>query len=323
MPARPLVLVHGGAGRWSLVFEAAREAGVEITEERVMRAVEAAAHRGLKTLLSTGDPVSAVVEAVAYMEDSGLFNAGVGSSLDASGGLSMDAGVMRDTPLAAGGVACVRIPRNPVRLARYVMEETGHVIMCGEPADRLAARIGLPPHPGPSPRAKALHRLLVGKARKWEEGFEYYRQALNRAEKLGFLTGDTVGAVAVAPDGRTAAAVSTGGTALKLPGRVGDSPLPGAGYYALPNAGAAAATGRGESIMLAQLTGTAVSLLREGLRPGDAAWEALSRMRRLTGERGGLILVSKGGEYAAAFNTEAMPWAVATPERSGSGLWGR
>jgi beta-aspartyl-peptidase (threonine type) len=285
---RPSVLVHGGAGSWrgvadpSAVLEAAREA----------------ARRGL----GASTALDMVVEAVAAMEDSGLFNAGVGSVLNYEGYVEMDAGVM-DSRGRAGAVAAVRYPRNPVRLARHVALSLYHVILAGPAADRLAERLGLPKHPGPTERSlerwrRAREELARGGGPAWARGI-----------------GDTVGAVAVASDG-LAAAASTGGLLLKHPGRVGDSPVPGAGFYA-DEAAACAATGIGETILLSRPCLHAARLVAEGVPVAEAAAAAVARHTRLHGANTlGLILVDSEGNAAAATNSAAMPIAYASPASS-------
>jgi len=294
----PVVAVHGGAGSrkgWR-------------NYDRARRELEAALEEGLKALL-TGSAVDAVEAAVKYMEDSGVFNAGVGSVLDLKGGLSMDAGIMDGKNLRAGAVAAVEYPRNPVVLARVVMERTGHIILTGKGADELAEKLSLPRHPGPSERAMKRWRDLLAKIR--EGGETYYALRYREAKDLGLL--DTVGAVAVDRNGWTAAAVSTGGVIMKFPGRVGDSPIPGAGFYA-NRWGAAAATGYGEVIIMSMACLRAVERLAQGSAPSEAAWLTVSSITEAFGKGNvGIIVADKFGRVAAAKNTEVMPWGYIRP----------
>ncbi len=317
----PIIVVHGGAGAWSRVFEAASRYGLGLSEEKVLEAVAEAARTGFAVLESGGSAVDAVVEAVRYMEDSGVFNAGVASALDASGGICMDAGVMDGETLRAGAVACVRYPRNPVILARRVMDLTDHVILCCEWADRLAERLGLPRHPGPHPRALSMWRAAKEALEARGRPREWWRRNSEAARILGIL--DTVGAVALDSRGRVAAAVSTGGVNFKLPGRVGDSCVPGAGFYARSDAGAAAATGLGEAILVSMLSGRAVELMRQGATAAEAARAALSALEDMTGSGAGLIVIDRRGGYAVEYNTEAMPYAIMKEggESPITGLW--
>ena len=294
--APPVVVVHGGAGRW-------RTRGVD--RERVLEVVAEAAHRGF-TAAERGDALDAVVEAVRYMEDSGVLNAGMGSVLNLAGYVEMDAGVMDGARLRGAGVAAVRSVRNPVVLARVVLEHTDHVLMVGEGAERIAEFFALEKR-GETPR-----RVL-----------ERYRELLknldrvphwSRVREFARLYGvaDTVGAVAMDRRGNLAAATSTGGVWLKLPGRVGDSPILGAGYYAENGAAAASATGLGEYIVVYQLCRRVVDLVKSGASAPEAAEEAMEGFTRMFGGgTAGVIVVDHHGYVAAAFNTEAMPRAVA------------
>jgi len=285
------VIVHGGAGGWR-----------GSREDEVASAVLAGARAAVEAGLAPGS----VVDAIAALEDSGVLNAGLGSVLTIDGRVEMDAGVMYGDGVA-GGVAAVTYPRNPIRLADWVARNLFHVLIAGEAADRLAQRLGLPRHPGPSQRSlerwRRLRELLgKGQGPPW---------ALSAARALGLLGGDTVGA-ALVYEGSTAAGASTGGIALKHPGRVGDSPIPGAGFYAEDGVGACSATGVGETIILGRPCLYALSLLRDGAGVGAAARAAVERHTRLYGaDTLGIILVDSRGWAAAAMNTEAMPVAYA------------
>ena len=292
---RPLVLVHGGAGRW---------AGLE-REDSVVDAARRAVEAGLRG----ENNIDMVVEATRVLEDSGVFNAGIGSTLTFTGRVEMDAGLMVSSTRGAG-VAAVTYPRNPIILARLVLERTNHVLVVGPAADALAERFGLEKHPGPSERAlerwRRLRRELAeGRGPSW---------ARKVAELYG---GDTVGAVVLDPEGRLAAATSTGGVSLKLEGRVGDSAIPGAGFYVDDEAGACAATGIGETIILGRPCTYAVELLSSGVPVLEAAFTAVARHTRLFGANNlGLILVDVEGCAAAAMNTEAMPVALGSPDKN-------
>ena len=289
----PALVAHGGAGSWE---------GADL--EVAMREVARAAQAGLEAARS-GSAVDMVTEAVAYMEDVGVFNAGVGSVLDFTGGITMDAAVMRGRDLRAGAVAGVTYPRNPVRLARAVLELTPHVLLVGPWADRLAERLGVPRHPGPSQRALERWRRIKESGGGQDQ---LYRSWLEAARRLGY---DTVGAVAVDSDGMTAAAVSTGGVALKLPGRVGDSPIVGAGLYA-DQLSAFSATGVGEYIIA---VGLSIRASMKYVQQRDIAVAIEEALRDLTSRFGpgtaGLVGISSVGAAYGSFNTRAMPWAVA------------
>jgi beta-aspartyl-peptidase (threonine type) len=282
------VVVHGGAGAW--------RDGVDL--EAVERALRRAVEAGLKS----SSPLSAVEEAIAVLEDSGVFNAGLGSTLTVEGRVEMDAGLM-DGSGRAGGVGAVTYPRNPIRLARLVLEKTPHVLIVGGAADDLARRFGLEKHPGPSPAAIRRWRRVLEQVRRGQG--PYWARAV--AETYGLPVADTVGAVASVA-GRTAAGTSTGGIVFKAPGRVGDSAIPGAGFYAVDGVGACAATGIGETIILGRPCVRALELIALGVPVEDAAKAAVSaHTERFGADNLGLIVVDARGRAAAAINTAAMP----------------
>ena len=203
------LVVHGGAGSWPEEVRPAAEAGLE----RALDEGFAAFGEG---------PLAAAIAAVRRLEDDELFNAGIGATLNASGYIEHDAGVMEGTRLRAGAVGAVRGIRHPVDLAHAVLEDGRHVLLVAGGAALFAASRGI----------ETADPAIFEVARRRQQLEEWKR-------------GDTVGAVAF-EDGRTAVAVSTGGFTGKLPGRVGDSPIPGAGFYAEDGRGAACSTGAGE-----------------------------------------------------------------------------
>ncbi len=288
------ILVHGGAGSWRI------EEG-ENYIDMVTRFMRHAAESGYG-VLQAGSALDAVVKAIMVLENSGVFNAGIGSTLNYFGEVEMDAGLMSGDG-RVGGVAATSYPRNPILLARYVLENLDHVMIAGKGADILAERIGLEKHPGPVKRVlerwrKARERLQESRKPKW-------------ALQVSLIYADTVGAVAV-KDETVAAGASTGGILLKHPGRVGDSPIPGGGYYAKNHVGACSATGIGEFIILTLPCMYAVKLLEENVPVEDAARTAVARTTRIYGaDNLGLILVDAKGRAAAAMNTAAMPISFA------------
>jgi L-asparaginase / beta-aspartyl-peptidase len=268
---RAALIVHGGAGDRPVA-----------ERPRAQAAVEAALEAGWAAIAQGA--LAAAVAAVRLMEDAPLLNAGLGACLNAEGVAELDAAVMLGDGLRAGAVGAVRDVRHPVDLALEVMEEGRHVLLVGDGASRFAAERGV--------------ELCD------PEVFVAARRAGEAAP-----SGDTVGAVARDAGGGLAVAVSTGGLAGKRPGRVGDSPLVGAGLYADAESGAACATGVGEGFIRTVLCHRAV----ERLATGDAAAVAedcLELLARRAGGRGGLILVGREGAPAAAWNTPHMTWAM-------------
>ncbi len=279
------IIVHGGAGKIS-------EDKAPLYAEGVKKAAEI----GLQVLRSGGSALDAVVEAVVYMEDDPTFNAGRGSILNSEGFIEMDAIVIDGSSLSMGAVAAVRRVKNPVRLARVVMERTDHNMFVGEWADRLAEVMGLE-------LADPSYFMTERRRKEWEE---MRAGKVNPAREFMY---STVGAVAIDEDGNLAAATSTGGTPLKMPGRVGDTPLVGSGAYADNMLGGASATGLGESIMKVVLSKTALELISHGTDPASAAQSAIEIMERRVGGGAGLILVDPHGNVGLAYNTPAMSFA--------------
>ncbi|MEM0014249.1 MAG: isoaspartyl peptidase/L-asparaginase [Zestosphaera sp.] len=289
---RGVVVVHAGAGTWRYLDEAL-----------VKKVVTDALTSGAEVLERGGSALESAVEATVKLEDSGVLNAGLGSVLDIRGDISMDAGVMDGWSGKAGAVAAVKYPKNPVVLARKVLELTDHILLAGSAADELAARLELPQHPGPSERARRRYEEALSRIKS---GDLIFKKSLELARELGYV--DTVGAIALDSEGRLAAAVSTGGVILKFPGRVGDSAIPGAGFFA-NRYGAAVATGIGETIMMSMLSYRAVKLINEGYLADTAAGMAIQYHTSLYGrDTAGLIVLDCNGNPYGAYNTQAMPW---------------
>jgi isoaspartyl peptidase/L-asparaginase-like protein (Ntn-hydrolase superfamily) len=284
----------------------------------------AAVQAGARILRAGGSALDAVIATVRALEDHPLFNAGLGSLLTIEGTVEMDASVMVAVPpprrrgaaatssrgarrgprlraeLRAGAVAVVTRVCNPILLARAVMEHTPHILMAGAGAERLARRAGL-----------ALCRpedLVTARARaRWRAAMERRAEAAGTAAAGGGRFG-TVGAVALDAHRVLAAATSTGGVSGKMPGRVGDSAIIGAGTFA-DAPGAASATGQGEAIMKAALCREAVMALRRG-EPRAVAERAIADLTALTGGQAGVILVDRHGRLGYAHNAEVMDVAI-------------
>ncbi len=278
------VLVHGGAG--------------DVASERVARHVEGCerAARAASVLLEAGgSALDAVEAAVRVLEDDPVFNAGTGACLTVDGTLELDACLMDGETLRTGAVAALPPFQNPIVVARAVLESGRHVFYAGEGARRFAEAAGFPPAEPAS--------MITELAR------EKLREALARGAALGWA-GGTVGAVARDARGRVAAATSTGGMVGKLPGRIGDSPVAGAGTYA-DRPGAASATGHGEGILRVALGVNAVRDLALGNPPEEVARERIRHMAERVEATGGLILAGRDGRLGFARSTRTMTWAAA------------
>ena len=247
--------------------------------------------------MKKGSGLDGAVAAVEHMEESGVFNCGRGSCLTAKGTVELDAAVMTGKALAGAGVGSVTCTYHPVSLARWVMENTEHVLFVGEKCEDYARLAGLNVEslvPSEASRSKFEALAKEGK----------HANALRLAAR--FRTGDTVGAVAIGNDCVPAAAVSTGGRWMKLPGRVGDSAVLGAGIYADSKLGAACATGTGEEIIRCALSLRACEFMREK-GAAAAARQAIGYISKTRGkDNAGIITVDLRGRVGAACNTEAM-----------------
>ena len=304
LPAAPwsaAAVAHGGAGSDPAASDGCR----------------AAVNAALATLRTSGDPVAAAVAGVIVLEDDPRFNAGTGSVVRLDGSIQMDASVMSSDG-RFGAIAGIERVKNPVLIAQAV-RETPHLLLAGDGATRFARTLGHGEHDPSTPERMAAMELLKARLGGGDptlpafwQGDEW-RRRWNYAispEDLGlgparFLRGsDTVGVVVRAPDGRFAAALSTGGTAVMLRGRVGDVPLFGAGLYAGSH-GAVAATGTGERITEILLARSAFEWLQSGVAPADVVARAVD----LIAAKGdiGLIVVSPTGLAAGAGGP--MAWA--------------
>ena len=280
---RPAVAVHGGAGTLTADDPATSGQSAAARLEGVRRAASLA----LRILAGGGSALDAVVAAVVALEDDPTFNAGTGATLTATGEVELDASVMDGSSLAAGAVAVVRDVRNPVLLARAVMERSDHVLLAGAGASSFAREVGLPAVENSS---------LVTAAQR----------ARYQAGPPSAPGGGTVGAVARDAAGHLAAATSTGGTFRKRPGRVGDTPLIGCGTYADDALAAVSATGEGERIIKVTLARAVADLVGSGLGAGEAAEAGVRRLAERALGHGGVIVMPPRGEPGFAHNTPVM-----------------
>jgi len=304
---KPSLIVHGGA--WNIPDEA-----VEDCRSGIRSSLEA----GWSVLSAGGAAIDAVEAAIVALEDDPTFDAGIGSHLNRDGRVQLDAIMMDGGTLKAGAVAAVERVRNPIRLARCVLEKSEHMMLVGAGAEKFAAENGL--------ALVAPEDLILDRERTaWRRCLEDSHAAEHHlSHELG-----TVGAVALDLDGHMVAATSTGGTCCKFPGRVGDSPLIGCGCYADSEAGGVSCTGHGEGIMKIVMAKMATDLLhdqrvlihhRKKAGPQSLAQAVADACVRKLAHRvhttGGLILLDHDGLPAAAFNTPRMAYGFV--EQDGS-----
>ena len=275
------IIVHAGA--WNIPKE---------LEKPSLEGIERAAKLGIDSLLKDNSALEAVEIAVKCMEDNPTFDAGTGSVLNAEGEVEMDAAIMDGRTLNAGAVAAVRNIKNPISLARKVMENSNHLFLVGEGANKFAA----------VHKFEKFEGLIVKREiERWKKLQSEYVQTMRFSEG-----NETVGAVAIDACGNIVAATSTGGIPFKLPGRVGDSCLIGCGLYADNDVGGVSATGHGESIIKVALSKVVCNYLEMGLTAQKAAEESIKMLEKKVNGRGGVIVVDKRGEIGIAYNTPKM-----------------
>ena len=297
------LVVHGGAGTIE------RSKMTPEREHEYRSGIERALAAGYEILKRGGSSLDATGGAVRVLEDDPHFNAGKGAVFTNVGTNELDAAVMDGKTFKAGAVACLRHIKNPILLARLVMEKSGHVMMDGEGAEAFARENGI----------EIVDQKYFYTKERWDA-----LEKVKAAEKRGasgekkFIISDqdrhgTVGAVALDQHGDLAAATSTGGTTNKRAGRVGDSPVIGAGTYANNATCAVSATGDGEYFIRATV-GHDISALMEyrGMSLKEAAQTVLDKVAKLGGT-GGLIAIDRRGNIALPFNTSGMYRGYADP----------
>jgi isoaspartyl peptidase/L-asparaginase-like protein (Ntn-hydrolase superfamily) len=270
--SRPAVAVHGGAGTFR------RPGDPTELRDRLVEGMRRALAAAWQVLSNGGPALDAAVAAVSVMEDDGVFNAGRGSVRTVDGTVEFDAAVMDGTG-QAGGICAATWPANPVQVARAVAELGDPVLLAGPGADRFAVSVG-------APRMEA----------SWLTG----GLSEGPVSEVG-----TVGAVALDADGRVAAATSTGGRPGQSAGRVGDSPIPGAGTWADNRTVAVSATGAGEAFLLAGFAHLVDYLVRDGRSVATASAAALDAVAERGGS-GGAIVLAPDGQLSVLFDTPAM-----------------
>lgn len=281
------IVVHGGAGGFP-------ENAPDSMKQAYLNSLSEALTIGKNILANGGSSLDAVEKVINYLEDNPLFNAGRGGVFTSEGKHELDASIMFGKDLSTGAVAGVTIIKNPISLARLVMEKTEHVLFAGKGADELGLKLGVP----------VVHNSY----------FHNEEQYLNWLKSgLPKQPGETVGCVAIDQYGNITAGTSTGGRQNKMPGRVGDSPLINAGTYADNRTCGVSATGIGE-LFIRHTVAYRISALMElkGYSLKQACEEVM--YKTLPEGAGGIIAVDKDGNYEMIFTTPAMFRAVANSE---------
>lgn len=297
-------IIHGGAG-------VIRRGSLTPEREKLYRAkLEEAVVAGYKALQSGKSSLDAVEIAIRILEDSPLFNAGKGAVFTADGKNELDASIMNGKTLAAGAVAGLHHVKNPITLARAVMEKSPHVMMIGDGAEKFAKEQGIElvdeKYFWTQERWDSLQRILKQEEEKKKQTTQPKGTGQNLAE-LPYNKFGTVGAVALDKDGNLAAGTSTGGMTNKKYGRVGDAPIIGAGTYANNDSCAVSATGWGEFFIRIGVARDICALMEYRAMPIQQASDMVikQKLQKLGGD-GGIIGLDKFGNIAISFNSEGM-----------------
>jgi L-asparaginase / beta-aspartyl-peptidase len=293
------VLIHGGAG--------------DAKGSRLARHIDgcrAAAAAAAEVLRSGGGALDAVERAVVLLEDDACFNAGTGACLNADGAIELDAAVMEGRRLRAGGVCALPPFLHPVSIARAVLDDGRHVLYAANGAEGFAIGKGFSRSTVEAMTTESARENWAAACDGRGDSSPPNEQAETHRDETDGPRG-TVGAVARDRFGTVAAATSTGGRVGKRAGRVGDSPILGAGTYADDDGGACSATGDGEAVLRLCLAKSAIDSLRARVHPEEVARAMVRTMGERLGGKGGLILVDRFGRLGWARNTGSMTWAAA------------
>jgi len=289
-------MVHGGAGALDNVKDPK-------TAVRYLDSLRRILEHGREVMQLGGSALQAVEACASLLEDDPMFNAGCGSVLNENGKVEMDAAIMDGSDLNAGAVAAVDNIANPVQLARMVLSESEHVMLIGEGAMRFADRCGIVRVPEnyfyTNERVEQLKQAKLQQKMMLDHDDS---DIDSEDQKYG-----TIGAIACDPQGNLAAATSTGGIVNKRLGRVGDSPLVGAGLYADNETCAVSATGYGEDFMRTVISKTISDFIyMKGMDAEQATQASIDYLSRKVKGRGGVIVIDKNGRCASGFTTKKM-----------------
>ena len=281
------LIVHGGA--WNIPDDT-----LEAHRTGVSRALQI----GWEVLRSGGTSVDAVERSLRCLEDDGTFDAGCGSHFNARGVVELDASIMDGKTFRCGAVGAVQRVKNPISLARKIMEDSEHILLVGDGAELFASANGIPTcDPSALRSAREVKRW---EALRTTEGF-------TTKMAFGDHPSDTVGVVALDERGNLCAGTSTGGTPNKHPGRIGDSPLIGCGTYCDNAVGGVSTTGWGEGMIKVVMAKTVVDLMdHNGGNAQDAAERGVAHLKQKVDGLGGVIALNRLGEFGVAYNTPRM-----------------
>lgn len=298
------IIVHGGAGnvtpdRAEIVQEGCREAALS----------------GWRILQAGGSALDAVETAVRSLEDNPQYNAGTGACLTSDGNIELDAGIMEGHTLQVGAVACVELIKNPISLARKILESR-YVLLAGKGAQEYALERGIPMCELEDLVTERQYQIWLEKKTQAAKESNIKNEPRHHRREVASIEAredryGTVGAVAIDMAGHLAAATSTGGIPNQYPGRVGDSPLVGCGFYADDNA-AVSCTGDGEDFTRLLIAKRAADFVAHGETARDAAATAIAFLGAKATGTGGLIMVDRKGNIGFAWNSQNMKHAYIT-----------
>ncbi|MBI4535103.1 MAG: isoaspartyl peptidase/L-asparaginase [Ignavibacteriae bacterium] len=291
------MVVHGGA--WDIPEDL-----IASHRDGVTRALRV----GCAVLNDGGTAVDAVEAAIIIMEDDETFDAGRGSFINSAGDIEMDASIMNGENFRAGAIAAVSNVRNPITLARRIMEDSEHIVLVGMGAIRFAREHGV--------KTCGQDELITTRELdRWRKAQRRPNSSTRNAFRRKKVPVDTVGAVALDQYGNIASGTSSGGTPNKYPGRVGDSPLIGCGTYADNSVGGVSTTGWGEAMIKVVMAKTVIDLMdRNGNDPQKAASDGLKILERKAEGYGGIITLNNAGRVGIAYNTPRMVRAYMNSE---------
>jgi beta-aspartyl-peptidase (threonine type) len=290
------LVIHGGA--WNIP-----ERTLEAHRQGCARAIRL----GWELLAGGARAVETVEKVVQCLEDDGTYDAGSGSHLNEVGEIELDASIMNGQNLRCGAVGSVRRVKNPIVLARKIMDDSEHILLVGAGAEKFAADHGVP--------LCEMEELMSERERDFWKKSENLKQPSKDAFRTAKAASDTVGAVAMDLHGDICVGTSTGGTFKKHPGRVGDSPLIGCGSYADNTVGGVSTTGWGEAMIKVVMAKTVIDILDlNGGDPQAAAEKGIDVLKKKVDGNGGVIVLNKFGKVGFAFNTPRMARAYMNSE---------
>ncbi|MGE5633655.1 MAG: isoaspartyl peptidase/L-asparaginase family protein [Deltaproteobacteria bacterium] len=292
------ILIHGG-------IKTKRIKSPSKSAETIKKSLKDSISNGFNLLKKNNSAINAVEASVVSMESSGSFNAGLGSCLTIDKNVEMDASIMNGKDISAGSVGMLKGVTNPIKLARYVMDHTNHVMLVSDGAVKLARKLNM--HSNQFEINKKKLRIYNTLIRNINQDVKDNNKLSTSSSDHHSQYYDTVGSVASDKEGNVAAAVSTGGRWLKMSGRIGDAGVIGSGLYADNKLGAACATGHGEFIMRLCLCKYACDLMKEK-NASFASKKSISLLTKRFGKNtGGIITIDRNGNFGISHNSESMP----------------